>query len=190
MKKSLIVAAAAFCTLPAMAAPAHTLASMAHASSASSSSASTVPNLPLPPLQAESSLTLAGFGKGASPTVKVIDLPGLGTITRSNDNPGKGNGTATFSRQLNIDPTSTMTTTAVAADFSIPQKGQLAANYSLQGAGFGTASNPALKPISLPLGGTFTPSYDNQGKGKPLDASLDYLSPAPKATTTTAAAAK
>ncbi len=183
MKKTLIVAAAAFCTLPAMAAPAHPLLGMAHASSASSSPVSSVPDLPLPPLQAESSFTFPGFGKGATPTVTVITLPGLGTLTNSGSNPGMGNGQATYSQQLNIDPASTKTPTSVAADFSVPQKGQLAANYTLMGAGFGTASNPTLKPISLPLGGTLTPTYDNQGKGKSLDASLDYLSPAPKTAT-------
>lgn len=183
MKKTLIVAAAAFCTLPAMAAPAHPLLGMAHASSASSSPVSSVPDLPLPPLQAESSFTFPGFGKGATPTVTVITLPGLGTLTNSGSNPGMGNGQATYSQQLNIDPASTKTPTSVAADFSVPQKGQLAANYTLMGAGFGTASNPSLKPISLPLGGTLTPTYDNQGKGKSLDASLDYLSPAPKTAT-------
>ena len=183
MKKLLFGAALGLCTVPAMAATVaagHPLENLIHASGTSTASGSKLPDLPLPPLQAESSLTLAGFGKGAAPTTKVIALPGLGSITRTNDNPGAGNGQATFTRQLNIDPTSTKTPTDVAADFSVPQKGQVAANYTLQGAGFGTASNPMLKPVSLPLGGTLTPSYDNPGKGQPLNASLDYLSPAPK----------
>ena len=183
MKKLLTGVALGFCAVPAMAGTfvaGHPLENLAHASAASTPATGKLPTLPLPPLQAETSVTVAGFGKGAAPTTKVIDLPGLGSITRTNDNPGKGNGQAAFTRQLNIDPTSTQTPTSVAADFSVPQKGQLAANYTLQGAGFGTASNPALKPLSLPLYGTLTPSYDNQGKGKPLNASLDYLSPAPK----------
>jgi len=181
MKKLLSGIAVGLCTLPAIAAAAsHTALTSEHALAAKAPATSSLPNLPLPPLQAESSLSLAGFGKGAAPTTKVIALPGLGSITRTNDNPGKGNGQATYTRQLNIDPTSTQTPTNVAADFSVPQKGQVAANYTLQGAGFGKASNPALKQVSLPLGGTLTPSYDNQGKGEPLNASLDYLSPAPK----------
>ncbi len=183
MKKSLIVAAAGLCALPAMAGPfaaSHPLLSLSRASAANSSPASSLPNLPLPPLQAESSFTLPGFGKGAMPAVKMFNLPGLGTLSTSSNNPGKGNGLAAFSQQLNIDPTSTKTLTSVAADFSIPQKGQLAADYTLQGAGFGKPSNPVLKPVTLPLYGTLTPSYNNQGKGQPLDASLAYLSPAPK----------
>ncbi len=183
MKKSLIVVVAGFCALPAMAAPlatSHSLSSLSRASTASGSPAASVPDLPLPPLQVESSFTLPGFGKGATPAAKTFNLPGLGTLATSSNNPGMGNGQAVFSQQLNIDPTSTKTLTSVAADFSIPQKGQLAADYTLQGAGFGKPSNPVLKPVTLPLYGTLTPSYNNQGKGMPLDASLAYLSPAPK----------
>ena len=65
MKKLLFGVALGLCTVPAMAATAtaataHPLENLTHASATGSK----LPDLPLPPLQAESSLTLAGFGKG------------------------------------------------------------------------------------------------------------------------------
>lgn len=184
MKKLLLASAIGLCTVPAMAAgPAnHPLLDGLKAASASRASTTTLPDLPLPPLTLEHSLTVPGFGKQADAVTKTTALPGIGTLTTYSMNDGKdaSNGQAKFSRQLDIDPSSKSQVTSLSSDFVVPQKGQLSVTHEYKGNGYGKASTLDPKTVTLPLGGTFTSSSVNQGKGGSIDTVLNYTSPVPK----------
>lgn len=181
MKKLILVTAVGLCTLPAMAAPLgnHMLA---RSSTASTTPATSAAELPLPPAQLEYSLAVPGFGKNShDPSIKPVNLPGLGTIDFNVNNPGKGNGTAKYSEQINIDPNSSKTPRRLSADYSVPEGShQLIAKYSYSGSGFGKGSDPAIKPVTLPGLGTIDRSFDNGGKGNGLTYNVVYTSPKPK----------
>ena len=185
MKKLLLAAAIGLCTAPAMAAgtTAHPLLAALKAASANrAATASSVPQLPLPPLSLESSLTVPSFGKQADGTTKTTNLPLIGKLTTYTQNDGKGDsgGQAKVSSQLDIDPSSTKQVTSIATDYTVPQKGQISSTVEYKGKGYGKETTLDPKTVTLPLGGTFTRSVNNQGKGGSIDTILNYTSPAPK----------
>lgn len=183
MRKLICIFGLGLSTLPAMAgspgAGTHALLGKAAATS-SSSEASSLPDLPLPPVRLGSSATVPGYGKATQAKSNTTDLPGLGTLSESSSNPGKGNGNAQYSGQLNIAPQSTQTPTVASANLSEPQAGQVSVDNKVQGAGFGKSSQSFNKTAKLPLGGTLDESYSNGGKGQSSSADLTYTSPAPK----------
>ena len=185
MKKLLLATAIGLCTAPAMAAgtTAHPLLAGLKAGSANrAATAGSVPPLPLPPLSLESSLTVPSFGKQADGTTKTINLPAIGKLTTYTQNDGKDDtgGQAKVSSQLDIDPSSTKQVTSIASDYTVPQKGQVSATYEYKGKGYGKETTLDPKTVTLPLGGSFTRSVNNQGKGGSIDTILSYTSPAPK----------
>jgi hypothetical protein len=182
MRKLICATAVGLCTVPVMAAPLGNHA-LAHASTASAGrTAASVPDLPLPPTQLETSLAIPGYGKhGNDPNINPINLPGLGSINFDANNPGKGNGTAKYSEEIDIDPSSSKTPTRLSADYTIPEGShQLTATYRYSSAGVGKGSNPDIKPVTLPGLGTLNADFANGGKGDNLSATLVYTSPKPK----------
>ena len=183
MKKLLLIATLGLCTAPAMAAgTAHPLLAGAKAASSSNAAAANVPQLPLPPLSLESSLTVPSFGKQADGTTRIINLPAIGKLTTYTQNDGKGDsgGQAKVSTQLDIDPDSTRQVTSLAADYSVPQKGQLSGTLEYKGKGYGKETTLDPKTTTGPLGGSFTRSVNNQGKDGSIDTVLNYTTPPPK----------
>ena len=177
MRKLICAATMGLCTVPVMAAPLGSHLAAARSASADTSARSNN----LPALDLESSLSVPGFGKhGNDPNINPVKL-GLATIDFNADNPGKGNGTATYSESIDINPNSTKAPTKASADYTIPEGShQLTAKYAYSGKGFGKGNNPDLKPVTLPGLGTLNADYANGGKGDSLSASLTYTSPAPK----------
>jgi hypothetical protein len=184
MKKLILIATiGGLCTAPAMAAgTAHPLLAGAKAASSSNAAAANIPQLPLPPLSLESSLTVPSFGKQADGTTKTINLPAIGKLTTYTQNDGKGDsgGQAKVSSQLDIDPNSTKQVTSLAADYSVPQKGQLSSTLEYKGKGYGKETTLDPKTTTGPLGGSFTRSVNNQGKAGSIDTVLNYTTPPPK----------
>jgi hypothetical protein len=173
MKKIIFAAAVGICTLPVMSAGAASTPLLGNTQSAN------LPALPLLPLQLESSLAVPGFGKGSSPTLPGLNLPGLLTLAPTFTNPGKGNGNAKAGTELDLLGTSPQT--ALSADYTVHQNGQFSANYNFIGsdAGFGAKNHPNPTTTVLPMGGTIVTAYDDEGAGKTLEAGLTYTSPTP-----------
>lgn len=123
MKMLLLGTALGLCTLPAMAAgPLAMAGHTADATSAGTGSAAMdkKSDLPLPPVDLGGTISAPGFGSGSSKVVHSAPLPGLGLISMTTSNPGKGKGEAALSGAISIDPESSHKPTELASGIAVP----------------------------------------------------------------------
>ncbi len=123
MKKLLLCTALGLCTLPAMAAGPLALTGQtagAKSASAGSTAMDKKSDLPLPPLDLGSTINSPGSGSGSSKVVHSVPLPGLGEISTTASNPGKGKGEAALSGAISIDPDSSHKPTELASGIAVP----------------------------------------------------------------------
>lgn len=194
MKRTVLVALVALASSPAFAAPslpgAGALKSLLSsrlstgALPAPSAGLGSLPALPTVPAVASTFLvTLPGYGKGGASTSRSVTLPGLGTLSSSSSNTGKG-GTATleFGRKtqaaqadgLSVTPPSNSSGVSPGPSLLPP----LTIGYARTSPGFGgpTSHLPTLPPVDLRFGGSLVPEFSNTGKGGHLTIGFGYSS--------------
>jgi hypothetical protein len=178
MKKLLLAVSVTLCAAPAFAAgSAHHLLA-ATTVSHTSSVKSTLPTLP--PMSGSLQITAAGFGAASSPSLKPITLPGLGTISATYDNTGKGGtmtldvsfvtASASSSSVTAVTPVSTPSSSGSSSSTTVP----LNVQFNLTSAGSGLPSSGS-QTSTLSHGGQMTTTYSNAGSSGNDTLQIQYI---------------
>ncbi|MDR3415381.1 MAG: hypothetical protein P4L83_04265 [Nevskia sp.] len=175
MKKLMFAAGALLCASPAFAAGTthHPLLAALQAAHTSSTKA-TLPALPA--ISGGFAITTPGFGTAADPTLKPITLPGLGTISATYANTGKG-GTMTLDVTFATAAASTNSVTLPALPSTTSSTTTpLSVQFSLDSPGTGLGSSLS-QSSTLKGGGQISTTYDNGGKTGSSTLQMLYVNP-------------